>query len=613
MPVFLHDDFSEPGERRLKLHPHVWVCLFLSLLILLPGSASAQRPGQWWWEAAIGLDMRGYENEIDGQRLNKFDEDSVEVSFDLHGFIVHPAIADFRIGIDALLSQIDAQGSGDTDTLGLSADLNLIPRGAYPIRLFLKRGVYDYAEEDDPFVLAGAPDTTTVWGGQMRVRKGPLAGIVAGLERNSIDFLRPDVESEHSERDFLNWSRGERFRYRLRLERRLRDYGVVDLGIEDFFVNLDERIQISPSWKWEMFGSGLRRNITVAGGPESTTNIYRLRNRVVHQLRSNDQLDLRYTIGATEFDDDSAIESHGLSMFYRWRVSPSWEISPFGSYAMQTSGVREVSSPRAGLSATWRKAARKLDTALSARTSYGRVEYEDSPGISDETQFAWGFNGSLAHGQSSGLRKELEFDVTRDELRLTSNPTLTLPDLGLPRDGLGTEDRYRGRITLDHRWNSSNIGAWSEWTNSESSGAGIVQPFETQSLMGQLNFATHGVALSGTIGETEVERLGADDQNVSFVGASASWRPRRFLSLRASYRTDTRELALTPDVDGERYEAGVRLRFGQLIVDGFAYENSERFDFGSERTNRGMTWSISTRFAGALPILTGTKRRGVIR
>ncbi|MEE8412566.1 MAG: hypothetical protein V3S47_08675 [Acidobacteriota bacterium] len=589
--------------------------VLLPLLVLLPGSVTAQRPGQWWWEAGVTLSERSFENEVDGQLLNEFNEDSVELSFDLHGYIVHPSVASFRIGIDALLSNVDAQRSRDTNRLGLAADLNLIPRGAYPIHLFLKRGVYDYAEsaDDDPFVLAGAPDTSTVWGGQVRLRKGLLAGVVAGLERNTIDFLRADVNSERGEREFLEWSRGKRFHHRLRLERRLRDYGAVDLRIEDFFVNLDERGQISSSWNWEMFGRGLRRHVTVAGGPKSTTDNFRLRNRLLHKLRGNDLLDLRYTVGKTRFEDGLEIESHGFSMFYRRRLSAGVEIAPFGSYVTQSSGGREVKSPRAGISATWQKPFRTLDAMFSARASYGRVDYEGSPDDVDESQFAWGFNCSLAHGRSSGLRKELEFDVTRDELRLTSVPTLTLPDLGLPRDGLGTEDRYRGRFTIDHRWNASHVGGWGEWTSSKSSGAGVAAPFETQSLMGQLQFGTHGIGLSGTVGETNVERLGVDEQNVSFIGASASWTPRRYLTLKMSYRNDTRELATTPDIDGERYEAGVTLRFGQLILDGFAYETSERLDGGSERTHRGVTWSVSTRFAGLLPILTGTKRRGVIR
>ena len=614
MPETFHN-LMDSGRSPAGLFRHPWIRVLLPLLLLVPGSAMAQRPGQWWWEAGVGLTGRTFENEVDGQLLNDFNEDSVELSFDLHGFIVHPAIADFRIGVDALLSRINTQNSHDTDRLGLAADLNLIPRGAYPIRLYLQHGMYDYAESavDDPFLLAGAPDTSTVWGGQMRVRKGPLAGVVAGLERNTIDFLRADTRNERGEREFLEWNRGRRFRHRLRLERRQRDYGAIDLGIEDFFVNLDERAQISQSWKWEMFGRGLRRRLTVANGSTSTTDNLRLRNRLVHQLRDNDQLDLRYTIGTTRFEDDLTIESHGFSVFYRWRVSADLEIAPFGSYVSQSSNGREVMSPRAGLSATWRKPLRTMDAMFSARASYGSIDYKNSPGDVDESQFAWGLNGSLAHGRSSGLRKELEFDVTRDELRLTSVPTITLPDLGLPRDGLGTEDRYRSRLTFDHRWNHSRIGAWGEWTSTGSSGSGVAAPFETESLTGQLQFSKQGFGLAGTVGETRVERLGLNEQNVSFVGASSSWTPRRYLTLRASYRKDTRELTASPDVDGERYEAGVTLRFGHLVLDGFAYETMERLDGGSERTHRGVTWSISTRFAGALPILTGTKRRGVIR
>jgi hypothetical protein len=603
---------SPRSVRRFRFPLRALTC---TLLLLLSGSAVAQQPGQWWWETAVGLNERDFENKIDGQPLSDFKEDSVELSFGLHGYIVHPALASFSVAVDALLSKVDARTDRDTNRYGLAADLNLIPQGAYPIRLYMKHGIYDYAQsaDDDPFVRAGIPDTSTEWGAQTRIRKGPLTGVMAGLERTGIDYLSVDAKTGHGEREYLEWARGKRYRHRLRLEHRQRDYGTIDLGIEDFFANLDERAQISQSWRWEMFGRGLRRNLTVADGSTSTTDNLRLRNRLIHQLRANDLLDLRYTIGVTRFEDDLKIENHGVSAFYRWRLPAGVEIAPFASYQTQASAGYDVSSPRAGVSATWQKPFRTMQALLSARTSYGSIDYSGSSTDIDESQFAWGFNGSLTHGRSSGIRKELEFELSRDELRVTSVPTLSLPNLGLPRDGLGTENRYRSRLTVDHRWDGTFISASGEWTSSESSGSFAVGPFETTSLLGQVQFGTHGLGLSGTLGDTRVESQAMNEQDVEFVGVAATWTPRRYLSLRTFYRSDTRSLVTAPSIDGERYEVGVTMRFGQLVFDGFVYESEERLDGGSQRTHRGMTLSLSTRFAGALPIFTGTKRRGVIR
>jgi hypothetical protein len=83
--------------------------------------------------------------------------------------------------------------------------------------------------------------------------------------------------------------------------------------------------------------------------------------------------------------------------------------------------------------------------------------------------------------------------------------------------------------------------------------------------------------------------------------------------LRASYRADERQVDLGPDIDSERYEAGFDLRFGAFLLQAQAFETQEKLLGGMERSNRGVRWSLSRRFAGWLPVVTGLARRGAIR
>ncbi len=83
--------------------------------------------------------------------------------------------------------------------------------------------------------------------------------------------------------------------------------------------------------------------------------------------------------------------------------------------------------------------------------------------------------------------------------------------------------------------------------------------------------------------------------------------------MRGNYRYDMRRLELAPDVDVSRYELGLEYRLGQFLITAGLYELHERPDDGSERTQRGITWSVGRRFAGPLPVMTGSRRRGTIR
>jgi len=295
------------------------------------------------------------------------------------------------------------------------------------------------------------------------------------------------------------------------------------------------------------------------------------------------------------------------------RPKQGLEIAPFGQYAERSSDSLEVRSPRIGVALSWSRQAGVLDTLLSVRGSYGVVDQSDATQSEEETQKAFGVSGSLGHGQGKGLRKEIEFEAARNELRFDRNPIIDLPDLGLPVSGLGTEDFYRARFGLSHGWDSRSLGGWGEWNRRESSDGVQIFDFESDTYTVTLQHAAPRYEIQASAGETNVEQGSLDAQEVSYQGATATWRPWRFLRLWGSYRSDTRELTLTPDIDGERIQTGLTLRIGQMAVDVSAFRTEQRPTGGPDRINEGTSWSVSRRFAGWLPIVTGSKRRGVIR
>ena len=98
-----------------------------------------------------------------------------------------------------------------------------------------------------------------------------------------------------------------------------------------------------------------------------------------------------------------------------------------------------------------------------------------------------------------------------------------------------------------------------------------------------------------------------------FWAATLTLRPARRLSLAASYRADLRSLALAPDVDAERVEASADLAVGAFVLTGQGFQTTETPQDGPERRNRGVVVTLSRRFGGWLPVVTGLPDGGVIR
>jgi hypothetical protein len=394
----------------------------------------------------------------------------------------------------------------------------------------------------------------------------------------------------------------------------LRRYGAADLEIEDTTLNFEQRGDLAKVWQWQLSGLGIQRQVDTGDGTGQATDAYRLRTQLYREVRGRDRFDLAGNFGLSQPRDAAAIETVGWSLFYRWRPRLNLEIAPFVSHARQASEDVEVTSPRAGIFLSWSRNAEAFDWGVGGRVSYGSLQRRDAATTLDEKTTGFSINASVGHGETKRLRKELEVEAGSNQLRSNQGEPITdLPDLGLPATVLGDEDYSRARVTLSHRWDSKTLSGWAQSSRRQASDAQGLQTYDSDTLTTTLQFNTRRLTITGHAGTTRVDQAARTDQEVRFVGTRARWRPWRALSLRASYRQDVRELALAPDIDGDRLELGLDLRVGQTVLLGSLFETNERIEDGNERTNRGLRWSISRRLAGWLPIVTGTQRRGVIR
>lgn len=580
--------------------------------------AGAQRFGQWWWDGSVGLGQRSYDNRVDSTETSSYDQRNLELSLGLHGYVIHPALARFDVKTDLSIAEIDGGRGLDSQRIGLGADLELTPRGTYPTRLSFQRERFDYSNlnEEDPFSLAAIPDTATTWSLRNRIRRGPARGLLSGWETSTIDFVDPDASDDRRDRQFVDWNRrfGE-FQHHLRIEHRLRDYGAVDLEIEDTTLTFDERANLGEAWRWTLSALGIQRTITV---PDAASGFgvddYRVRNQLTRPVRETDRIDFQYQVAAVrpELGDDSL--GHDLRLFYRWRPRETLELAPFVQYYRQEFDSRTVTAPRTGLAATWRGSLLRVDMVTTAQVSAGRTSTDfQGAGTIDQDEIGLSTSVTLSHGEAARLRQELELEVTRDDLSIGDAPLLDVPEFGLPIAGGLVQSSRRARFTLEHRHGTFSVGGWTEWQLREITGDDLDRNFESENLSVTLQASGRTWSILANTGQLMNRRDETGDQTVDFAGGSISWRPWRFLEIYGSYRSDTRELTLAPDVDGDRWQAGTRFHLGQLSFEGLVFNTTENLMGGPERVNSGFRFTITRRFAGWLPIVTAPERRGVIR
>lgn len=588
---------------------------FAVFAAVLAASASAQQFGQWSWDATIGAGQRRYESTVNGATLNDVEDQDMRLALSVNGFIVHPALAVFRVGIETAMTRYAQRAALDNRKLGYRADFRILPQSDYPLQFFLSRRRYDYTSrpEGASFLLQNTPDQTSSLGARFRVRRGLLGGLIVGTDRTVVDFVERSARSEKVARGFADWSRaGRRLQQHYRLERQSRDYGAIGYTLTDTVVNSDQSTLFG-TWRWTAAANATRREITIRGRESGALDIARIQNRLFTAERGKTLWDFGWDAGYAG-GANGGVQSHLLSarILREHKNGYAYQWTPFVSLGLQIADAFTVTSPQAGINASWTARRRGFDLGLSGGASYLVLEKSgDASESTSESRLGYSAGFSAGHGSSSRWRKEIELSLARNRFRVAGESVGDVPQFGTVIAGTGTEDIDRARLTVGRRWNGASVQMYSDWSQRRAEGVFTSQPFTSTSLTQSLQVSMRHLSLLFSGGESVVETT--MDQKVRHLSGSAAWRPFRFLSLNTLYRRDRRETVFEPRIDGERIEGGMSVRLGEIYLNPQAFVATERLASGEERVNRGFTVSVSRQFGGWLPIVTAPQRRGVIR
>ena len=582
-----------------------------------PQLLNAQQYGQWTWDAVLRADGRSNDNSLDGRTVSRYQNRELRLSLGLNGFILHPSVARFRLQLDTSYNRF-LQGAGaDNFRFGGRADLSLFERGAFTVRMFYARQQYDYTKlgGEDPITLAsGLPDSLTSWGIRTRFRRGALRGLILGLTSTELTFVGPEDGAQIIDNAFVDWSRaGKKLQHRVRLAREVRDFRRLDYALDTTTFNWTESGWLAPTWRWDMFAIGIRQSSDFGGTAAVDTNTARLRSQFSQRHTSGDLLTLTYGFGYAGIQSGGGATDHQLEVRYRWFFESGWELSPFAVYTIQNRGVVTVSIPQGGVSATWTGNLGAVDTLFSGHGAYGATVASSDAGDVNVPFWSGSASFTLGHGNPQGLRKEFEVTSSYNEVRSAGDAIDNLPDLGISFASAATQNTSRARLSLMHNWPGGGMDGWLEWRRNEAESAVNQTRLTFEGLLATAQLRLSSFSLLATGGNTQIDDLLGKGQELSFAGASIGWRPWRSLRLNASYRKDRRQLVLTPDVDSDRIQGIVEFGLGRLFFRAEAFQYTERSLGGVERRNLGILWSVGRGFGGWLPIVTGPKRRGVIR
>lgn len=588
-----------------------WACILLAVAPL-----EAQQFGQWSWNAVIGAEGRDTENSTGGEATSTYGTQSILVGLGINGFIVHPAVARFNLRLDTWLTQYSDGVGTDNSKFGGRFDLGLLERGTMPIRLYFGKAQYQYSEltSDDPTtLLGGLPESTTNWGGRLRVRRGVLRGLLVGVDASDLEFRDPGARPESNERLFADWGRSTgNIQHHLHLVRETRDYSRVNYALETTTLTWEEHGTVAPTWRWDLSGVGIGRRTQFEGVGSTESTTARLRNRFIHEFEGGDTLDLGYGFGyASAGGGDSAMD-HSIDARYRRRLVTGWEVAPYVAVTLRDVGEGSASIVQGGASVNRTWASGPWSGSFSGTGALGRNSLSGEAGGS-QSFWTTSVSGLVSHGVTSGLRKEIEIGFSRNEVRSVGEGDADLPDLGVGFAAAGTQDMSRARLSLFHDWRGGGVSGWAEWRSRRTGSTFDGLDLRADDLLATAQFRLNRFSVVANAGRTEIDTLQQSGQELTYIGGSVTWNPWRSLRVTTSYRQDVRRLDLVPDVDSDRLQATVEFRLGRLSVQGQLFRYDERPTGGLERRNQGIFWSVRRNLAGWLPWVTGPQRRGVIR
>jgi hypothetical protein len=586
------------------------------ILLLLAVSAPGARAnsGRWGWDASVGLSQNKTETERNGSRTAEVTGNRLSLDLGLKGNIVHPQFAPFTLDAGWVASAYEDGQSTESRNVGLGAELRLLPKGAYPAGFGYRRTSLDLSFPGDPTAssVVGTLDSTESWNGFVAFRRSVLRGARFSFEGRRFEFNGPSRSDRAQDRQVFSWSRLGRIQHSVEFIHEELSYGGNSTRSESSQLRVQERARFG-AWNWNLRGDGVIRDTGSGAGSDRRSGSYGMGSSLTRIVRARDQLSLSATLRRSDGDARPATQAGYTSAGYRWRFENGWEVGPFFSYGRSSSANLTQQTPRGGIALAWAGRLRTVETRAEARGGYGYTKRDDGEISSTTENATYGLTGTFSHHITNGLSTSLLFDSGRNEFSVDNEEIVELPDFEIPEDVEVTGQQDSIRFNLGGQVVGRQLNSWLEWRRTEGTVAGQEGQRVGKAYRAGLQFRNDGLSADLRAASRTREVTGQDDAIFRSIVASVSWRYRRFLTIVASSTRTREEVKLLPDLDHQQFALGVDFRFGRLnLRSRFRQTIQETLD-GGELTRRDYSIGVFTYLGGRVPIVTGTRRRGVIR
>lgn len=590
----------------------------LATLVLATLGAEAREPRwatrQWSWNAAAFYEQGSFRTFEGGELLRDFRQRRLRLTLGLHGFVLSPNLAQFRLELDSYWDAYRQRAQEETGTLrfGGRAALRILPMGKVPTTVFVSRERFRLTGEEgtSPF-LAGVPESSTSWGARARFRSSFLKGTELGVEEHRYEYAEPDQAASTDRRGFASWSGTVgAVQARLAADFRVRDYPGSGFRQDDQSAVAQARSPLGKGWQWSLNADAYRRTFRWSEADATTGLAATWSTSAAKNVGDGDIFEVVYRGSHADSDRADPFDVHLVDAKYVKRISESLTVYPLALYGYQTGGGTSVHSPQVGLGANFTKLVSSFDLAANGQATYAWLTGTGTSGEVRDTRIGLRVSVSAGHGRGTRLQKRLELGYSRNQVRTSVAADAGLPDLGTSTSGAGTQDQLRSRVTLGWTSGSFQTTASGEWQLLTADADAFSAGQRIELLRASLQVAEPRITLTLNGGDSKSTR--PVSERTRYGTAYLSWNAFSILSLTGSASLDRTETADRKVVDVRTYSAGVGFGF-VLEVRLSAYRTESTVGGGQPRKDEGLVFSVGRGFGGALPIFAGGSRRGVIR
>ncbi len=582
----------------------------LTVIVCAPGpQAAAQEFGQWTWDARLGARQHSYSTTDGSKVLSEIEQREMSLLFGVNGYIIHPAIAGFRLAVEKGITDQRRGGGLSNRKLGFRGDLRVFPTGTYPLQLFASRQSYDYFDVPQTAYVAGIPDQTTSVGLRLRVRGGRMSGLLFNADQTSLSMLGSNRGERH-QNAVADWSGSTNvWKHHYRAQRQAHEYSSLGFDTDEVSLDADESYSFA-KWRWTMDSRLFRRGWDYHTFGSAAMIVLQERDRLLNVARADRLWELQHSAGLTIANGGSAAHTQTLLGRYSMATKNRFTLAPFAGLGVQNGDNISMWAPQLGAGVSWTNREGPLRLLVSGFASWLSLRMNTNDSSTTASSLSSGGGAAVSHSSSRGVNSQLDASFARNALR-SAGETLVIGSDLIPAGGTGTENRMSGRVTIGRRFRPLSVNAYADAIRQEATRDAINTRSSVDSLTYTLQLSTSRAGASVSAGRATVEQN--IKQELQYISGAATWRIARFLSLNVLHRNETRHLIGEPQIDGRRSEASVQLRIGAFNIEPRGFIATQSLRGGQPRTNRGFTVFISRDFGGLLPIVTSIQRRGVVR